>query len=62
MLEIADSMFNSAYWVILHLFWSSPELKKQTNLNPDQAGHFVGPDLGPDFLHLLLLIQEMCKI
>ena len=55
----------SACWVILHVFFLSSAdffLKKyhkflsgtlsgcQNSLNSDQAGHFVGPDLGPNCL------------
>ena len=56
-----------AYWVILRSFLSSADffskstfLKKisgipsvSNNLDPDQGGHFVGPDLGPNCLQWL---------
>ena len=61
-------MFNSAYWVIFHALSSSVFFSKSTflknsfrntikvsnSLDPDQARHFVGPDLGPNCLRKLL--------
>ena len=59
-------MINSAYWVNLHTFLSSADFfqnhffnsfrntsKLSNSLNPDQARHFVGPDLGPNCLKRL---------
>ena len=58
--------FDSTYWVILHAFLSSADffffkstfpknsfrniIRVSNSLDPDQAQHFVGPDLGPNCL------------
>ena len=57
-----------AYWVILHAFWSSADffskstfsknsyrntISVSNSLDPDQAWHFVRPDLGPNCLQRL---------
>ena len=58
---------NSAYWEILRAFLLSAIFSKSTflknslmntirtsnSLDPDQAGHFVRPDLGPNCLQRL---------
>ena len=53
-------------WEILHAFWSSAEffqnkffqkksfrntIRVSNSSDPDQARHYVGPDLGPNCLH-----------
>ena len=62
------SHLNSAYWVIFHAYLSSADffskyfffkntfrntIPVSYSLNPDQGGHFVGPDLGPNYLQRL---------
>ena len=55
-----------AYWVILHAFLTSADFFKtfsknnfrntirvSNSLDPDQARHFVGPNLGPNCLQWL---------
>ena len=58
---------NLTYWELYHVFWSSADFSKLTflknsfkntirmsnSLDPDQAQHFVGPDLGPNCLQKL---------
>ena len=55
---------DSAYWIILHAFLLSADFiqnqlfQKNTfrvsnSLDPGQARHFVGPDLGPNCLQRL---------
>ena len=65
MLKAVISKFvNSAYWVILHVFSHQLIFFKSTfsknsfitvsnSLDPNQAQHFVGPDLGPNCLQRL---------
>ena len=59
-LSMHMQIFNSAYWIILHVFLSSAvffkinifkkssrnTIRVSISLDPDQARHFVEPDLG----------------
>ena len=55
--------FKVKYWVILHDFLLPADLFLQfffqntiivlNSLGPDQTRHFVGPDMGPNFLKRL---------
>ena len=62
--ELAPSsiLINSAYWVIFHASLSKINFSKKSSrntirvsnsLDPDQARHFVRPDLGPNCLQRL---------
>ena len=37
---------------------SLKRVRVSTSLDPDQAGHYVGPDLGPKGLHKMLLARQ----
>ena len=44
-------------WIFLKLTYTKKSFRNtisRKQLDPDQARHFVGPDLGPDFLQRLL--------
>ena len=69
---VAYRINSSSPWEILQAFLSSADFSKSTfsknsfrntirvsnNLGPDQARHFVGPDLGLGWLVLLLYVPS----
>ena len=67
-----------AYWVIIHALLSSadppPPQKKMffekirnnfrgsSGLDPDQALHFIGPDMGSNFLQMFSVDEDRSKM